>query len=121
MSNLRLVLADEHAFYVSECGVVPHVVVTFDSFADVMNCIETFTAEGNLSAMSVFKGDALLMEYQDVVIDCIQIVFGGTYTVHFHMREENGHEGATEEDLDRSNAYDILFGMNDEEDEEVEE
>lgn len=119
MANLKLVLADEHAFFVSECGVIPHVVVTFDNFADVMNCIETFTTEGNLREMSVFRGDALLMEYKDVVIDGIQIVFGETYTVHLYMREENAHEGATEEDLDRSNAYDILFGMNDEEDEEV--
>ena len=76
---------------------------------------------GALDTVSVYDGDTLVLEFSGVVLDGFQGIFDedGILTQHLYMRATGSQRDAAE-DAEKAGLYDILFGMEDEEDEEVE-
>ena len=118
MANLRLVFANEFEIAATDCGIVPHVVAEYDTAAEALAAVEAITEDGALDKVQAFKDDLLLMEWEDVNLDGFQGVINDVVTLHLYMQENGERTGATEEDLEKAKAYDILFGMEDEEEDE---
>ena len=120
MNDLQITLATGYSFTIRDCGVVPHVVACFDTFEEANEVLAKVVEEGALEAVSVYNGDALVLEFSSVVLDGFQGVFAEdeTITLHLYMRA-TGEQRDASEDAEKAGLYDILFGMEDEEDEEV--
>lgn len=119
MANLRVVFANGTEVNAAECGIVPHVVAEPMTLADALEVIAGITEEGALARVCVFDDDTLRMEFRDVALDGFQGVFlEEDVTLHLYMHETGERTGATEEDLANVDAFNILFGMEDEEEEE---
>ena len=121
MNDLQITLATGYSFPVRECGVVPHVVAVYDAFEDAMADLNKVLEQGALDTVSVYDGDTLILEFSGVVLDGFQGIFDedGILTQHLYMRATGSQRDAAE-DAEKAGLYDILFGMEDEEDEEVE-
>lgn len=123
MANLRIVFSSGTELSANDCGVVvPHVVAEYETVAAAITAAELALEEGALDRVCAFQEDILLMEWTDVVLDGIQIILNeeGVATLHLYMRGESARE-TTEEDLEKVAAYDILFGMEDDEEDEEED
>ena len=120
MNDLQITLATGYSFPIRDCGVVPHVVACFDTFEEANAVLAKVVEEGALEAVSVYDGDARVLEFASVVLDGFQGVFAEdeTITLHLYMRA-TGEQRDASEDAEKAGLYDILFGMEDEGDEEV--
>lgn len=119
MANLRIVFANAFEISATECGVVPHVVAEYTNVDDVIEAVGRVMEDGALASVRALRDDILLMEFTDVVLDGFQGIWNdetGNVTLHLYMHE-TGERTSTEEDLEKAEVYDILFGMEDEEDE----
>lgn len=116
MADLRVVFANGTEVNAAECGIVPHVVAEPMTVADALDVITGIMEEGALARICVFNDDALRMEFRDVALDGFQgVLLGDDVTLHLYMHETGEPTGATEEDLENVEAFNILFGMEDEE------
>lgn len=116
MATLRIVFNNGFEMSATECGVVPHVVAEYNTLEDALSAVSSIQEDGALERVRVLKDDVLLMEFTDVILDGFQGVINDVVTLHLYMHEEGGRS-TTEEDLEKVDAWDILFGSQDEEDE----
>lgn len=117
MANLRIVFANAFEISATECGVVPHVVAEYTNVDEVLEAVGHVMADGALASVRALRDDVLLMEFTDVVLDGFQGICDdetGKVTLHLYMHE-TGERTTSEADLEKAEVYDILFGMEDEE------
>ena len=118
---LNIELATGFTFPAEECGVIPHIVARCDTLANSLDVVEQIAEDGALDTVKVYNAeDVLLMEFSEVVCDGFQGILGEEdVTLHLYLTEgaERIDSGSASENAE---ALNILFGMNDEEEEEEE-